>query len=249
MDFKQSIIKYLKENAISNIDITTALIDMDGVLYDSMKNHTAAWFRMAQELGIECCHDEFYLYEGMTGIATINLLFKRAFNKEITPDEARELYKKKAKYFIEMGEPTMMPHANDMLQILLNSNITPVLVTGSGQNSILERISNDYPGVFSDSLRVTAHDVTHGKPHPEPYLKGMKLAHSLPYNSIVIENAPLGVTAGHAAGCFTIALTTGPIPEVELWNAGANIVFPSMREFALQLPELINCFNNTNIKL
>jgi beta-phosphoglucomutase-like phosphatase (HAD superfamily) len=43
--------------------LKAALIDMDGVLYDSMKGHTAAWYRMACELGIECTRDEFYAYE------------------------------------------------------------------------------------------------------------------------------------------------------------------------------------------
>ena len=56
-----------------------ALIDMDGVLYDSMKWHTLAWKKMMESVGVECDRDEFYLYEGMTGEATIDLLFRRAF--------------------------------------------------------------------------------------------------------------------------------------------------------------------------
>ena len=44
-----------------------ALIDMDGVLYDSMKWHTLAWKKMMESVGVECDRDEFYLYEGMTG--------------------------------------------------------------------------------------------------------------------------------------------------------------------------------------
>jgi beta-phosphoglucomutase-like phosphatase (HAD superfamily) len=44
----------------------------------------------------------------------------------------------------------------------------------------------------------------------------------------VIENAPRGVEAAVAAGIFTIAINTGPIPEKILADAGANIVLPSM---------------------
>ena len=60
--------------------ITAALCDMDGTLYDSMSRHSAAWFRLMTELGVECERDEFYLYEGMTGANTIRHLFKRAFD-------------------------------------------------------------------------------------------------------------------------------------------------------------------------
>lgn len=62
---------------------------------------------------------------------------------------------------------------------------------------------------------------------------------------IVIENAPLGVQAGKASGCFTIGITTGPIPEEEMWRSGADVVFASMTEFADKLPQLIKLTKNT----
>ena len=49
--------------------------------------------------------------------------------------------------------------------------------------------------------------------------------------AIVIENAPLGVQAGVAAGIFTIAVNTGPLPDKVLLDAGANLLFHSMQEF------------------
>ena len=69
-----------------------ALIDMDGVLYDSMKYHTLAWQKMMAEVGVECDRDEFYLYEGMTGPATINLLYQREFGRNCDPEEIKRLY-------------------------------------------------------------------------------------------------------------------------------------------------------------
>lgn len=49
--------------------------------------------------------------------------------------------------------------------------------------------------------------------------------------AIVIENAPLGVRAGVAAGIFTVALNTGPLPNEVLLQEGANLLFPSMQSF------------------
>ena len=38
--------------------------------------------------------------------------------------------------------------------------------------------------------------------------------------------------AGKAAGCFTIAVTTGPIPREAFEKEGADMIFPSMDAFA-----------------
>ncbi|MGN0237875.1 MAG: 3-dehydroquinate synthase [Lepagella sp.] len=213
-------------------NIGAALIDMDGVLYDSMPGHTLAWQRMMSSLGVNCSRDEFYLYEGMTGVATINLLFQREFGKDCDPEEAKRLYAIKSQYFKEMGPRRLMPDADRMLAALGRAGICRVLVTGSGQKSLLDALSRDYPGVFSADHRVTARDVTHGKPHPEPYLMGASKAGVDPNRCVVIENAPLGVRAGKAAGCFTIAVTTGPIPREAFEKEGADMIFPSMGDFA-----------------
>lgn len=219
---------------------SAALIDMDGVLYDSMKYHSLAWQRMMSELGVECTREEFYLYEGMTGAATIDLLFRRAFGHGCPPEKAKELYALKSAYFLEMGRKETMPGANRMLNAFIEAGVPRVLVTGSAQNSLLSRIDEDYPGAFLPGKRVTALDVEHGKPSPEPYLKGAAIAGCDPAQCVVIENAPLGVRAGKAAGCFTIAITTGPIPREEFVKENADMIFPSMPEFADALPDLIN---------
>jgi beta-phosphoglucomutase-like phosphatase (HAD superfamily) len=59
-----------------------------------------------------------------------------------------------------------------------------------------------------------------------------------PEQCVVIENAPLGVQAADRAGCFTVAVRTGPIPREKLAEAGADLVFDSMTECAAKLPTL-----------
>ena len=79
---------------------------------------------------------------------------------------------------------------------------------------------------------VTAYDVKYGKPHPEPYLMGLQKAGVAANEAIVIENAPMGVEAGVAAGIFTIAVNTGPLPDQVLLDRGANLLFPNMATLA-----------------
>lgn len=168
----------------------------------------------------------------MTGLATINLLFERHLHRQATADEAHRLYARKSEYFKAFGERMPMPGAAEMLRKLIHSGVGRVLVTGSAQTSLLDSLRHDYPGAFSAEGRVTAHDVKQGKPHPEPYLKGLEIAGVPDTEAMVIENAPLGVEAGHKAGCFTIGLTTGPIPAEKLREAGADLVLPSMQALA-----------------
>jgi beta-phosphoglucomutase-like phosphatase (HAD superfamily) len=48
-------------------------------------------------------------------------------------------------------------------------------------------------------------DVTHGKPHPEPYLRAAERLGVSPSACIVVEDSPIGARAGKAAGMVTIA--------------------------------------------
>lgn len=236
----QAVEKYKACHSLSLWHPRAALIDMDGVLYDSMPRHAAAWRRMMLEAGIDISEEEFFLYEGMTGEATINLLFERHLGRVATPDEVKVLYRRKSEYFKAFGDRIPMPGAAKMLNSLMQEDIRRILVTGSAQTSLLEALNHDYPGAFDAAGRVTAHDVKQGKPAPEPYLRGLELAGCASTEAIVIENAPLGVEAGHTAGCFTVAVATGPIPKEVLAESGADIVFPSMQEFADDIRLLIH---------
>ena len=125
-----------------------------------------------------------------------------------------------------------MPGALETLKAVKAKGLKIVLVTGSAQTSLLEKLEHSYPGFFQQDLMVTGFDVKLGKPYPEPYLKGLQKAGIKPEEGIVVENAPLGVQAGHAAGIFTIAANTGPLDDAILKNAGADIVLPGMMDVA-----------------
>ncbi len=216
-----------------------ALIDMDGTLYDSMPNHARAWKRVMDSVGVRCSEDEFFLLEGSTGANTINIMIERTFGRPATDAEKRDLYAMKARFFVEQPPVEIMPGAVEIVETLRRLHIDTVLVTGSGQNSLLSRLERDFPGAFPPEKRITSASVTHGKPHPEPYLKGLELAGVGPQEAIAIDNAPLGTASGHAAGIFTVGVVTGPVPREELSGNGADIVYDSMRECAENISQLL----------
>jgi sugar-phosphatase len=63
-------------------------------------------------------------------------------------------------------------------------------------------------GVPIPKILVTADDVRCGKPDPEPYRKGAELLQVNPVECVVVEDAPAGIRAAHAAGMKVISLPT-----------------------------------------
>lgn len=70
MTEQDAIMNYMRRNDLMSFAPTAALIDMDGTLYDSMGHHADAWHHMMSEIGIDCDRDEFFMYEGRTGVDT-----------------------------------------------------------------------------------------------------------------------------------------------------------------------------------
>ena len=141
-----------------------------------------------------------------------------------------------------------MPGASSILDDMQKIGIDRVIVTGSGQASLIDKLCGDFPGAFTESKMVTSRNVVHGKPHPEPYIRGLQLARVSPSQAIALENAPLGVKSADSAGVFTIGVTTGPIPEADLYSAGAAIVYPSMQALAEDFLNLIYMLVTTRIE-
>lgn len=228
----QSVDLYLKKHGFEAFTPKAVLFDMDGVLFDSMPNHARSWAKVCTEFGLEMTPEEAYMHEGRTGASTINILTRRHWNRDATPEEVERIYAEKCRLFNACPEAPKMPGALQVLERVKAAGLTIVVVTGSGQLSLLDRLQHNYPGFFIPELIVSSKDVKHGKPNPEPYLMGLQKAGVQPYEAIVVENAPLGVRAAVAARIFTIAVNTGPLPESALLDEGANQLFPSMQALA-----------------
>ena len=223
--FQQAIENYLTTHHFDKLNLKAVLFDMDGVLFDSMKNHAAAWHEAMKQYGMHLSPEEAYMHEGRTGASTINIVSTRQRHREATEEEIKEIYQTKSDIF------NSLPKA-ELLNQIKEDNLIPVVVTGSGQKSLLERLNRNFPNIFKGELMVTAFDVKYGKPNPEPYLMGLQKAGVKANEAIVVENAPLGVRAGVAAGIFTVAVNTGPLPDKVLLDEGANYLFHSMSDFS-----------------
>ena len=221
--------------------LRAVLFDMDGVLYNSMPSHAKAWHRAMAHFGYDLPEQEAYMHEGRTGASTINIVSRRQRGVEESEERIQEIYRVKSQFFNEYPPAEPMPGALELLRKLQAQGLKILIVTGSGQASLLDRLNHHFPGVFCRELMVTAFDVKHGKPDPEPYLMGLQKGGLRAEECVVVENAPLGVRAAKAAGIFTIAVNTGPLPDSALTDEGADLLLPSMQALCDAWEELNAC--------
>lgn len=238
--FRDSIQAYLKANSFDTFSPKAILFDMDGVLYDSMPNHAVSWHESMKQFGIAMSKSDAYRYEGMRGVETIKKMMWEQKGRRISDQESQMMYDAKSKVFASCTAAGVMPGVLSVHEQAKSSGMKIVVVTGSGQRSLLQKLTEDFAGYVSSELIVSSFDVKHGKPNPEPYLVGLAKAGVSPWEAIVVENAPLGVRAAVAARIFTVAVNTGPLDNSLLANEGANLIFNDMPSFAAQCTSLFN---------
>ena len=236
----KAIDDFLTRHAYPRWALQAVFFDMDGVLFDSMPYHAYAWAKTFRNHGFEFSEYDAYLNEGRTGESVINEYFLKTHGRPATKAESDMLYAEKGRYFIECGAVKPVAHVQELLHQLKVQGLDIYIVTGSAQQSLFDTLNTHFPGIFVREKMVTAFDVTHGKPDPEPYLTALRKAAVQPWQAMVVENAPLGVRSAVAAGIFTIAVNTGILQPHELRNAGADIVLNSMDALTALLPDLIS---------
>ena len=231
MTYKTIIENYLIKHGFETFTPKAVLFDMDGVLYNSMPNHAVAWQKSMKQFGIHMTVADAYATEGARGIDTIRKMVKRQKGVSISLEEAQKMYDVKTRLFHEMQKAEVFDGVIPFMEKIQGKGMTIGVVTGSGQKPLINRLLHDFGAFLDESRIVTAYDIEKGKPAPDPYLMGLQRCGNLqPWQGIVVENAPLGVRAGVAAKCFTIAVNSGPLSDDILIQAGADLIFHRMTE-------------------
>lgn len=206
--------------------------DMDGVLFNSMPHHAIAWEEVMKEHDLPFTAYDCYLNEGRTGESVIREAMWKARNRDATPNEIKQIYTEKSERFNllaqQAGGTVVIDGVAEVLRYVQSTGSQIWVVTGSGMRSLLDNLNNALPPVFQRDRMITAFDVTHGKPDPEPYLKAWERSGLKKEQCFVIENAPLGIRSGKAAGLTVYAVNTGILTREDL--AQADQVFDSMAE-------------------
>lgn len=202
--------------------------DMDGVLFDSMPLHAIAWERVMASHGLPFTAHDTYLNEGRTGESVIDEAFMTTQHRHATPEEVTQIYAEKTRLFHTLGDAQPIQGVAEVLRYVQAQGCCIWIVTGSAQQSLFDKLDTCFPGIFVRERMITAWDVVHGKPHPEPYLKAWERSGLPKEECAVVENAPMGVESGKAAGLTVYAVNTGILTRDDLAQVGADRVFDDM---------------------
>jgi sugar-phosphatase len=185
------------------------LFDLDGVLLDSTRVVAAQYRRWALENGL----DPDVVMHAAHGVRTIDVIQRVAPHLDAEA-ETRKIEQRE----VAADEVVRMPGAVELVNSIPKGRWG--VVTSGSRFLAITRMRRF--GVPVPEILVTADDVARGKPDPEPYLKGAELLKVNPAECVVVEDAPAGIRAGHAAGMTVISLPS-TYPEAELHEADAIV--------------------------
>ena len=171
------------------------LFDMDGTLIDSTPAVVRAWTPWAVEMGLTA--EDLGRHHGVPSAGVVRLLLP-ADRHEAAIARINELE------LADVHDIVVLPGAAEALLALKNA--PNAIATSCTVPLAQARIRA--AGLVPPSTLVTVDDVTRGKPDPEPFLVAAAKLGVDPTRCLVVEDAPMGLKAAHAAGCFTLAVVT-----------------------------------------
>lgn len=169
------------------------LFDLDGTLIDSTPAVNRSWAQLAREYGLEVD----LLAEGH-GQPAAQVLAATFPPEQVAGALARIIEIESE----ETADVIALPGASDALAAL--GDDAKAIVTSGTRLIAGNRIAA--AGLTPPQVVVTFDDVTNGKPHPEPFLLGRSRLGLDDRNCVVFEDAPAGLAAARAAGCWTVGI-------------------------------------------
>jgi mannitol-1-/sugar-/sorbitol-6-phosphatase len=172
------------------------LFDMDGTLVDSTPAVVRSWIRWAHEEGLDPRR-----LAGQHGVPARGIIARLLPAERVEESVARI----EAIEIADTADLEVLPGAAEALGTLDGSGRSAI-VTSCTAPLAAARI--EATALAAPAVVVTASDVVHGKPAPDPFLEAATRLGVDPRDCLVVEDAPSGLEAARAAGCATLAVTT-----------------------------------------
>ena len=182
-----------------------AIFDWDGVIINSAAHHEASWELLATELKRALPEGHFRKGFGMKN----EVIIPELLGWTTDPGEISTISLRKEALYREVVRErgiAALPGVEAWLRALRAAGIPCVIASSTHRANIdttLEVLG--LAGFFAGI--VTAEDVKRGKPDPEVFLTAAARIGADPMNSIVFEDALVGIAAAHAGGMKVVAVT------------------------------------------
>ena len=182
--------------SVSVIPCDVVLFDMDGTLVDSTAVVERHWGRWAARRGVDLAA-LLAVAHGRPTIDTLRIVTPHLATAveaaNIDAEEARDTDGLRPVH----GAPELL------------SSLPPrrwAVVTSADRPLAIARLTAT--GLPVPEVLVTPSDVDRGKPDPAAYVYAARRLSANPEHSIVLEDTPVGIAAGRAAGAIVIGITT-----------------------------------------
>jgi beta-phosphoglucomutase len=204
------------------------IFDMDGVLVDTYHAHYRSWMAVAEAEGFPFDEEEFARTFGRTSREIIAQCWGGG---RLSDAEIAALDDRKEAVFREIMAEDFppMPGVHELLKALHGARFK-LAVGSSGPPENVALVFEKLPGGSLFSAMVDGMDVTRGKPDPQVFLIAADRLGVVPGRCAVVEDAPAGVNAAHAAGMAAIALVSTGRTRESL--AAADLVVESLGELS-----------------
>ncbi len=175
---------------------------MDGTLVDTEPYWMEREFALAEKYGGTWSHEHGLAVVGgdLTESATY---MRKHMGIDRSPLQIVEELLDGVVELVEQEVP-WRPGARELLLALRAEQVPCALVTMSWRRFV-EPVMRALPEGSFDAL-VCGDEVSHGKPHPEAYLRAAELVGFAPEDTLAIEDSPTGATSAEAAGCQVLVV-------------------------------------------
>jgi HAD superfamily hydrolase (TIGR01509 family) len=179
------------------------LFDMDGLLVDSEPVWTIAETELAARLGSEWTPAIKAAVIGKSLPSAVPIILSMLGAPDADPDETLGWLLNRMVELFSAALP-LRPGALRLLDDLAAAEVPLALVSSSYRVLVDAALTELGPERFA--VTVAGDEVTHPKPHPEPYLLAAERLGADPVDCVVFEDSPSGVASAEAAGCAVVAV-------------------------------------------
>jgi len=180
-------------------DIAGVLWDLDGTLVDTEPIWMAGEHALADEHGAVWTDEDGLKLVGNSLIDAGHYIRAR-LGVDLSPEQIVDQLVERVASSLAEHVP-WRPGAVELITALADEGVPQALVTMS-----YESIAAPVVAALPFQAVVTGDRVTHGKPHPEPYLRAAELLGVDAADCVAIEDSVTGATSANAAGCFVIVV-------------------------------------------
>ncbi len=210
------------------------IFDLDGTLVDTVGTRVDSWMAVFPRFGIE--PDPAFLAPlmGSDGKYLARMVAEE-YGVTLQPGDDAEIdIQAGAEFRVLNRDPRVLPAVLETLESLSDRGMPWAVATSSLPDDARESVQAI--GLRAMPLICDGADVEHAKPAPDLLLKAAGLLEVEPTETWYVGDSRWDMVAAKAAGMRAIAVLTGATSPEVLADSGADVIYPTMAEFQVEIP-------------